>query len=543
MFTKPSASGLRERRTRCDEECLRRIAARPCRLDESSESDGTDTANATRCCSAESKKPAEDDCSSPKTIAKSCCNSKKIFAADTCAGHSTKAATDDCCNLNGKPSRDCCRPDAAVKSCCDIGKAAKATICAAVDSMSSAQAIKDDGCRRPEKPIDNFCRSDTAAESCCAGEEPISAYSVMGGNKSIACPLGTKQTSNGDHCSSNPQDRHYCSNNNSDTKAKAKDTTIKSVANSIGSCEDRCCRNKPVRADVSSRDRATTAAVKSSCEGGCCEGTNYILQPADKYVGNYCAASTKKAPYNEGLCDNESNATSPIDTNGQCVDNCCNSLCDDTGAAPYACSRHLQDAFYRFEAVIQMGLRLCRKIQDQLSFCCCSVTPDGLILTSRACSTPTSSAGKAAVPAMIKDSAIHTQCFEDIASIMRPVNSTNAPLKKNEADIENAAAREHIVVRVSGMTCTGCSKRVMNVLTNISGVSDANVIFVSEIAEWDLDKTYSVDDMLRRVEQETGFTLNRAVAGYQHLHVYMSNGSATALEDHPPNGLVSIFPG
>ena len=434
------ASGLHKRRTGCDEECLRRIAARLCRLNESCQLDGPDVVNATGCCSMKGKMPVtdgpcqlNDDHCDPKTNVYGCCDLENVSVTDACPGSSTNIAADDCCKSAGKPTDDCCR----------------------------------------------------------------------------------------------------------------KATT--SVAKSIASCEDVCCSSEPFGADVASKDPTTTETIKAHWASDCCGDMNDALKTAEKCVDDCCSASTEANSSSQQVCEQRNHEANPPDSNEQCVNDCCKTVRNCTDASSYGCSRHLQAAFDRFEAVLKTGLCLCRQVQDQLGFNCCSITPDGLIQPSAACSTPRTGAGKAttacAFPNEAVNSVVDTQCSQNTTSKLRYAKTAREEVKGKEIDVERAAAREHVVVRVSGMTCTGCSKKVMSVLTNISGVSNANVIFVSEIAEWDLDKSCSVDDMLRRVEKETGFTLNRVVSGYQHLYVWMSDDAARRLENDAPNGLVSISKG
>ncbi|RMY56217.1 hypothetical protein D0865_03765 [Hortaea werneckii] len=61
-------------------------------------------------------------------------------------------------------------------------------------------------------------------------------------------------------------------------------------------------------------------------------------------------------------------------------------------------------------------------------------------------------------------------------------------------DVEHNAAREHVVLGVSGMTCTGCSTKMQNVLESIPGLYKPQVTFVSGTAAFELDgDTYRIN--------------------------------------------------
>ncbi|KAK5697531.1 hypothetical protein LTR97_007669 [Elasticomyces elasticus] len=87
------------------------------------------------------------------------------------------------------------------------------------------------------------------------------------------------------------------------------------------------------------------------------------------------------------------------------------------------------------------------------------------------------------------------------------------------------------------MTCTGCSKKFMNVLSRTPGVSSPQVTFVSGSAEFDVDTSVvgEVDAALSRIEKETGFRCSRIVKEYHEL--------AKCLENSNIAGLVSVTKG
>lgn len=116
------------------------------------------------------------------------------------------------------------------------------------------------------------------------------------------------------------------------------------------------------------------------------------------------------------------------------------------------------------------------------------------------------------------------------------VSSTEIPL-----DVEHDAAREHITLSISGMTCTGCSTKMINVLSSMSGLSNPEVTFISGSATFELDPSItSIENALPIIEKRTGFKCSRVVEGYQHVNVYMSSELVVQLENSNPHGLVSV---
>ncbi|KAI7282503.1 heavy metal translocatin [Hortaea werneckii] len=93
------------------------------------------------------------------------------------------------------------------------------------------------------------------------------------------------------------------------------------------------------------------------------------------------------------------------------------------------------------------------------------------------------------------------------------------------------------------MTCTGCSKKLTNVLHGIPGLSNIKVTFVSGTAAFELDpgtERISVEDIVPLVERQTGFKLARVTSGYMHLDVLLEPTSVRHLEEASPDGFVSV---
>ncbi|KAK5739981.1 hypothetical protein LTR17_004878 [Elasticomyces elasticus] len=95
------------------------------------------------------------------------------------------------------------------------------------------------------------------------------------------------------------------------------------------------------------------------------------------------------------------------------------------------------------------------------------------------------------------------------------------------------------------MTCTGCNKKFMNVLSRTPGVSSPQVTFVSGSAEFDVDTSVvgDVDAALKQIEQGTGFNRSRIVSEYHELCVLMSASSAKCLENSNMPGVISVTKG
>ena len=221
-----------------------------------------------------------------------------------------------------------------------------------------------------------------------------------------------------------------------------------------------------------------------------------------------------------------------------CLEPCCGSITNEPLESTSACSEHLQAAFERFEALLRRGQCLCRKMIAEFNFCCCCGTyEDGRSKraaseqpASKRCDSPKKCAGDQCCSGGANEAKGHTSA--DTLAACDPAGT----------DIEHAAAREHVVINVTGMTCTGCSRKMQNVLNDIAGVSNPEVTFVSGTAKFELDAALaSLDEVLPLIERRTGFKLSRVFKDdHQQLDVLLDEGAAAKFEQRALNGVLSF---
>ncbi|KAK4951219.1 hypothetical protein LTR10_010192 [Elasticomyces elasticus] len=177
-----------------------------------------------------------------------------------------------------------------------------------------------------------------------------------------------------------------------------------------------------------------------------------------------------------------------------------------------------------------------------LNFDCCATRKDGPVSFHASSEKDVRQWGYTATTLTAVE--LRPRCSYDDATAV-PTALASYTRQPQHDDIEQISAREHMVLSVYGMTCTGCSKNFMNVLSRTPGVSSPQVKFVSGSAEFDVDTflTGEVNAALSRIEKETGFKCSRIVNEYQEMCVLMSASSAECLENSNIAGLVSVTKG
>lgn len=237
-----------------------------------------------------------------------------------------------------------------------------------------------------------------------------------------------------------------------------------------------------------------------------------------------------------------------------------------------ACPAHLTAAMDRYDRYLKAGICICRKFLKQFDTSCNADSRAAVVVSrntasaaiklhnsdlsesrasgKRGCSDKSTGKGKNSENArfptqtdpykplsMIKAS--HGCSTTDMIATTQAYDTPNAT--NDLQDLEKSAAREHVKFTITGMTCTGCMKKVVGVLEHIEGVSNPQVNFVAATGETDLDTIkITATDVLQRLEKETGFKCSRLVFDHQKLQINMSYDKAQSLAADLSAGIASV---
>ena len=123
----------------------------------------------------------------------------------------------------------------------------------------------------------------------------------------------------------------------------------------------------------------------------------------------------------------------------------------------------------------------------------------------------------------------------------RLTGQTPHSLKKSLTDIEMGSNENlRVAISISGMNCTSCAKKGMNVLNRIPCVTSPNINFVAGTGEFELDPRSDPKDVISQFEHETGFKCQQTRRENQSIDFLMSKGEAKQLEDKQITGICSI---
>ncbi|KAL6240912.1 hypothetical protein RBB50_012171 [Rhinocladiella similis] len=110
--------------------------------------------------------------------------------------------------------------------------------------------------------------------------------------------------------------------------------------------------------------------------------------------------------------------------------------------------------------------------------------------------------------------------------------------KTTSVDIEKVAGMSHILLNVTGMDCSGCANNLTRALQVVAGTRNVKVIFISGVAEFDLETGIStLDDVIRSAQRATGYKLTPFSSDTQSIDVTMSVAEASKFRDNLPRGV------
>ncbi|ETN38740.1 copper-translocating P-type ATPase [Cyphellophora europaea CBS 101466] len=328
-----------------------------------------------------------------------------------------------------------------------------------------------------------------------------------------------------------------------------------------GGCTDGCCGD-----EVS--DDGSTCASELNEKDGCCEdGERCDEQCIKTAAAVECQIACKEELEKGEECGTETNTDAGTLTSDQFERH--HPHAHEGGHHPdEACTSHLQAAFDKYAAYLEQARCICRSVLGgQLDQCCGSTKPLLPPESWKATSTATSSKARGSLKhrAQAKKMAKHghhdhghdhhdhhdhghdhgpavaTGCCGDDEKIKDLTMVKSQELGGHtERDLERDGSAAHVLLNVVGMDCSGCANNVARALRNIPSARNIQVVFVTGIAELDVDLgMISVEAIVSQVEKATRYKIMPFSADTQTLDVTMDKATARSFEGNLPHGVES----
>lgn len=502
--------------TRCTEKCIEVIAELECRYSSKKLAE---------------KVPSESDCWD-------CCDLTNSGDAsrekDSCAAARRSSVT----------SKELGTDDDCQVSTCQEGKPDEGGTCYA----SAQTRVSEHG--NGGVPGASAALAPPGGRSCASADTQVSAARRYGKNTagSVAAKVGRGTTCRSD--SQSATTKSCCVSSQANHGGEADTDSCRAPLRTYGDIKTSCCAS------------AKTGGSSATSTDTCCAASRPIN--TGQMVGTSCPVPA--AADRDGK---ESPCCSKIDVREVTADDCCTVSDGTKSTTKRPCDTHLQKALNEFAAYLEKGLCICRSVLDRYGgeTCCNRNVPAPDSADTRV-SPPVATICVQSAKAGCQQRKTAVTCEpakcvvaktpevrDDITSQIQescPIDSVvitghnhlsrqhNAPGTATE--IEDSAARQHVLLSVSGMTCTGCSRKVMNILGRTEGVSNSRVTFVSGTADFDVDDQMTTKEtVIKKLEKETGFKCSPIESSLQTLDLLLGPDAAEQLRDGLGPGIESAL--
>ncbi|CEL11969.1 hypothetical protein ASPCAL15063 [Aspergillus calidoustus] len=111
-------------------------------------------------------------------------------------------------------------------------------------------------------------------------------------------------------------------------------------------------------------------------------------------------------------------------------------------------------------------------------------------------------------------------------------------------DIENqGTGKEHVVLSISGMTCTGCETNLNRTLVTVPAVKDLKTSLVLSRAEFNIDlRLGSVEEVMKHLERTTEFKCERVQNQGSSLDLIVPDMPSKFISQTWPDGVIDMSP-
>ena len=124
------------------------------------------------------------------------------------------------------------------------------------------------------------------------------------------------------------------------------------------------------------------------------------------------------------------------------------------------------------------------------------------------------------------------------------IDSKNSDYITMAPDLERQSTGiEHVVLSVSGMTCTGCETKLNRTLATVSGVRNLKTSLILSRAEFDVDLSISsVKYVIKHLERTTEFQFDVITSRGSSMDIITSEDLSTFVSRPWPKGVTNVSP-
>ncbi|KFA78442.1 hypothetical protein S40288_10085 [Stachybotrys chartarum IBT 40288] len=296
-------------------------------------------------------------------------------------------------------------------------------------------------------------------------------------------------------------------------------------------CADPCCsKDKPAKAPsvkvncikpcCSLEKPAKQPVAQTGCSDSCCSETPPVEESPPKVgcPGSCCPGSC--CPGDKRVKEN--------DTKSIAADSCCSkvkSVEPPTSGGAGSCCGTVKNTITK------------EPPNTACSGSCCKPPKQDIVKTPKTSCADSCCAEKRPVSPQ-------GPCADDCCYSAAPdpgLEIEKAPIQAI-TDIENqGTGKEHVVLSISGMTCTGCETKLNRTLATVPAVKDLRTSLVLSRAEFNIDlRLGSVEEVMKHLERTTEFKCERVQNQGSSLDLIVSDEPSKFMSQTWPKGVIDM---
>ncbi|KAF2252808.1 copper-translocating P-type ATPase [Trematosphaeria pertusa] len=215
-----------------------------------------------------------------------------------------------------------------------------------------------------------------------------------------------------------------------------------------------------------------------------------------------------------------------------------------------ACDEHSQKARRRYQDKLEAIGCICRALIALGQESCCKPTnraPRKTFRSSRATSCGSSIDSCCAPKSPICSSTDKASCADGccggpkLEEFVETVEEVFPKVPGHVDPEKGLAGREHVILSVSGMTCTGCETKLKRTIGKLDSVLNLKTSLVLARAEFDLDpRTVSAGDVIKHLERTTEFKYERVTNQGSSLDLIPPSDPISFVKGQWPDGVTDV---
>ncbi|USP82466.1 P-type cation-transporting [Curvularia clavata] len=140
-----------------------------------------------------------------------------------------------------------------------------------------------------------------------------------------------------------------------------------------------------------------------------------------------------------------------------------------------------------------------------------------------------------------KEPGADTCCMDTKTGILQDIKEVQSTTARVDDLEKGLAAKEHVILSISGMTCTGCETKLSRTLATLPSITKLKTSLVLSRAEFDLDThTQSVAEIIKHLERTTEFKCERITNQGSSLDLICTGDSTDIVKGDWPNGVIEV---